>query len=355
MSELQLSITQCLNLICASGADKTYIVEGPMGSGKSSMVKMAEARFGDKYNYVTVDCTQLDVGDVQIPDVDRANGVTRFVPNQLFVGDGSKPMFINLDEIGKASRSVQNALLPILLERRVGCVKLPAGSIVFGCTNLGAEGVGDMFQPHARNRVSFLTMRAPTVEEWLPWGMQNVVPPAMLAWVSETPQLLHTFERYPNPDSNSYIFHPKAQRRSFVTPRSLYLASIDLRDDVRAAVGDPDATLAALAGNLGPKAALDLMAFVQLADQMPAWDSIIKAPEVATLATDNAAALVVTVFSCVARVEKKTLAPVLTYIKRMPTEIQCMFATQLLRSGKAFAALDTGFTKFIRDNHWALL
>lgn len=355
-SELALGLEQIFSLVCVSGHLKTYIVEGPMGSGKSSMVDMARERFGDKYNYVTVDCTQWDVGDVQIPDVDKVNAVTRFVPNELLVGNGDRPMFILLDEIGKASRPVQNALLPVMLERRVGHRRLPEGSIVFGATNLGAEGVGDLFQPHARNRVSFLEMRYPTNEEWIKWAMLNDVPAEMLAFAHENPQLFHSFKNYESPAGNPYIFHPKEQRKSFVTPRSLYLASIELRPEVRAAVGSPEATRAALAGNIGPKAALDLMAFVELADKMPSWESITKSPESALVPETSPAAMCLTVFSAVARFSKAELPAVITYMKRLPTEVQCMFATQVMKSEKGgTAAMNKGFTDWLRANHWALI
>ena len=103
---LELSINQIFKLINVNGADKTYIIEGPMGSGKSSITSMFDAV---KYNVVTVDCTQWDVGDVQIPSVDKERRIVEFLPNVLLVGNRSKPMVILLDEIGKASRPVQNS------------------------------------------------------------------------------------------------------------------------------------------------------------------------------------------------------------------------------------------------------
>lgn len=353
-----LSINQVLKLVVASGMHKTYIVEGPMGSGKSSIVEMARRKFGDKYHYVVVDCTQWDVGDVQIPDVDKVEQVTRFIPNVLLVGDGTKPMFILLDEIGKASRSVQNALLPVMLERRAGMRKLPEGSIVCAATNFGAEGVGDLFQPHARNRVSFIEMGHPTVDAWIEdFALHNDVPAAVMVWARENPQIFNTFKQHEKPDSNPYIFHPKEQRRSFVTPRSLYLASIELRDDVRAAVDDPDATLAAVAGNIGQRAALDLMAWVALADKMPSWSLITSDPENAPIPKDSPAAMCLAMFSAVAKVERDTFPAVLKYIKRMPAEIQHMFAQNIMRlqSKQAWAALHRPFTEWVAANHWMMV
>jgi thymidine kinase len=87
--DLRLNMNQIAKLVMASGVEKTYIIEGPMGSGKSTMIEAFRKQFGDRYNYAVVDCTQWDVGDVQIPDVDKVQGVVRFLPNVLLVGDGT--------------------------------------------------------------------------------------------------------------------------------------------------------------------------------------------------------------------------------------------------------------------------
>lgn len=347
---LTLSAMQILNLVLKNGDLKTYIVEGGIGCGKSSLIKMAEETCGPAFNYVTVDCTQWDVGDVQVPDVDKAAQCVRFLPNVLLVGDGAKPMFILLDEIGKASRAVQNALLPVLLERRVGAVPLPPGSIVLGATNLGGEGVGDLFQAHARNRVSFIEMRYPTADEWVEWAVAHDVPAPVLVWAKETEQLFQSFKDVDNPADNPYIFHPREQRRSFVTPRSLYLAAIELQDGRR--VDDQDATLAAIAGNIGARAALDLMAFVKLADKLPSMSLVLAEPDTAPVPVQSAAVLMV--FRLVAKATTETMDAIITYMQRMPKELQALFATHIMRNRKTqqFAATNRAFTVWTASNHW---
>lgn len=355
--DLRLSMKQLAKLVMANGANKTYIIEGPMGSGKSSILWDLKKQYGDRYNYVMVDCTQLDVGDIQIPDVDKVMGVMRMIPNIMIVGDGTKPMMVCFDEFGKAPRPVQNTLLPVVLEHRAGSTHMPDGSIVFATTNLGAEGVGDLLQPHARNRVSFVEMRYPTVEEWInDFAIDAGVHPAVLAWADENHQIFQSFKDVQNPSDNPYIFHPKDSRRSFVTPRSLYLASLELREDVRSMVGDHDATMAAIAGNIGARAAFDMLAFIQLSDKMASWDSITNTPERALIPENSPAAMCLTMYSAVARVDKATLPAVMVYIRRLPQEIQCMFATQLMRikSKSGWAALNRDFTDWVRNNGWAL-
>ena len=54
----------------------------------------------------------------------------------------------------------------------------------------------------------------------------------LLGWCKDNPQLFASFEDVKDPENNLYIFHPKAARTSFVTPRSLEAASdwLKLRD-----------------------------------------------------------------------------------------------------------------------------
>lgn len=346
--DTRLSIKQAARLALVSGANKTYVLQGPMGSGKSSITKLFPA---DKYRIAVVDCTQLDIGDIQVPDIDRQERVMRMLPNIMLVGDRKVPMVIVFDEIGKASRAVQNACLPVLLEHRVGAEPIPNGSIVIGTTNMSGEGVGDIFQPHMRNRVCFLRTRHPTAAEWIEWGLENYVPAPVLRWAEEHPEIFNTFEDHPKND-NPYIFHPKEQKAAFVTPRSLYLASIELRDEVRLAIGDDDITFAAIAGNIGERAAADLVAYVHLADKLARWTQIVNEPATANVPKDPAA-LWMQAYKCVMAVEKDTLDAVMIYVQRMAMEMQAYFATSLMRTQKAvWVARNPNFTAWTTKNSW---
>lgn len=353
---LILSLNQAAKVIAANGDKKTYLIRGPIGCGKTSMQHTLRDMMGEGYEYVTVDCTQLDVGDVQIPDIDKEMGVVRYLPNVLFVGDGTKPMVICLDEFTKTSRPVQNALLPMMLERRVGIRPLPAGSFVWGTGNLGMENVNDQLQAHAKNRLCQIEVSPPTVDEWLVWAANNDVPAAMQYFVQETPSVLGSFKNYPEPSDNPYIFHPKDQREAFTSPRSLYLAGLELHEEAREAVGDLTATMAAIAGNCGARFALDLMAAVQLGDKLPPWKMIVEAPDKALIPNDNPAAMMISVHRCKTKVTSDTFPAVLTYIKRMPKELQAIFAKQIVRipSKSVFACMNREFVEWVSDNHWII-
>jgi hypothetical protein len=73
-------------------------------------------------------------------------------------------------------------LLPVILERRLGDVPLPEGSIVFATTNLSTDGVGDNIPPHAYNRMTVCDFANPSVDDWITWGSNNGVVPEVLAF-----------------------------------------------------------------------------------------------------------------------------------------------------------------------------
>jgi hypothetical protein len=193
---------------------------------------------------------------------------------------------------------------------------------VFATTNLAAEGVGDILRAHQRNRVTIVRMAKPTAEEFISWGLNNGVNPSVLGWVRETPQALHSFEQYTNPDENEYIFHPKSARASFVTPRSLERAGrwIDCRDAM-----DNQTLTALLIGTVGARAALDMSAWIELSDQLPKVADIQNSPETAKVPT-NASAITMVVYRVLGAIEREWVDAWMTYMQRLPSEAQFLFA-----------------------------
>ena len=223
-----------------------------------------------------------------------------------------------IDEYGKANPSVKNALLRDMLERN----RFPEGSIIFATTNLGAEGVGDLLPPHARNRITVVTARKSTSDEFIDWGISNGVDHSVLGFVREFPQVLQGFEDVKNPDDNPYIFHPKQQRAAFITPRSLEAASdvLKLRDQY-----DDHTLTALLMGTIGDRGAMDMMAFVKLADQLPSLQSIKDDPLNAKV-PESASAVCMTVFRAMGAMQRDWVDSWVTYMQRLDKEAQGLFA-----------------------------
>ena len=333
------------------GGDVTIIGQGEPGIGKSSMLKVLQRKYPD-YEVAYIDCTLLDLGDFALPyTVEAGEGlkVTKFAPNARFKFHSDKPVIIMLDEIGKAMKAVKNVLLTLMLEHRIGDNYAPKGSIVFGTTNLLSDGVGDMLEAHARNRVALVTVRKPDADEWIEWALQNDIAPEVVAWVKQFPHALASYTDGSQKD-NPYIFNPtRAGMGAVVTPRSLEKASHIAKK--RADLGD-DLTISLLTGTIGESASRDMQAFFTVVDKLPTWESVISNPTGAKLPDDTVAKCIL-VFSAIARVEKDTLSKWLTYSKRMDMEWQALFATSVMKSPKqSFCVMNSDFKDWALKNQW---
>lgn len=346
--DLTLNHDQTAALIATGGSFQTVIVEGETGVGKSALLNSV-AKLLPTHKPVYFDATTKDLGDIQVPWIttDAAGRPTvSTVPNTElgFTHDG--PVLVLIDEIGKpgGSRTVQNGLLQYLYERKLGDQKLHPDSIVFAATNLRAEGLGDMIQNHARNRMTTVRLRKPTANEWLMWGIENKVNPTMLAFVKDRPAVLQPFDEVDNPDDNQYIVHPKSTRIAGCTPRSLAFAAKWL--DKRKVIGDDQALTAVLAGCIGEKAAGDLVAYIAMADKLPKRADILRDP-VGTIVPDSGPAQVMIACNFLSHIAPEEVAPFLTYLGRMTPEIGGVVANSVARAEYPHK------TTFMMNRAWA--
>jgi hypothetical protein len=318
-----LSLDQIALAIRFGGDKRTVLVQGHMGTGKSSLLKTL-ANDLPTHTACYFDCTTKDLGDITIPKlavIDDADYVTYVTNEELGVHLG-KPVILMIDEFGKANPAVKNAMLRLILERKIGSYELHPDSLVFATTNLGAEGVGDLLPPHARNRMTVVTSRKPNNIEWIEWGINNGIEHSVLGWAKDNPQLFASFEDVKDPEENPYIYHPRDQRAAFVTPRSLEAASDWLKQ--REHVDDQTLT-GLLMGTIGNRGAMDLMAFVKLADQLPSLERIKQSPDTARVPT-SAAAVCMVVYRALAAIERDWIDAWMTYLARLDKEAQGMFA-----------------------------
>lgn len=346
-----LTLAQATDLIAAVGDKVTCLFTGEMGIGKSSMLKTLAGRFPD-HKPVYLEAQMLDLGDLQMPKFRTIEGkeVVSFVPNEALGVHLGQPIILMLDELGKASKSVLNALLRIMLERKIGEYALPEGSMVFATTNLSIEGLGDNIPPHARNRLCQAKIRKPTAMEWVEgYALNAGVHPVILGAAIEFPSMFQSFEEVEDPNSNHYINHPKQPRTACVTPRSLEKASDILKatehlpDDIR---------VHALMGTVGEAAAMDILTLVKLDEELPTWEQVIKNPDDAKV-PKGAAASCMMVAKAVQRVERGTLDSWMVYLDRMGKEVQALFARSIMKSSKEkidMATTHKAFTDWARKN-----
>jgi len=336
LSIYDLNVKQVANLIYTVGKQRTVLIEGHMGSGKTSILKALAKKLPDHIP-VYFDCTNKDLIDLGVPKVVRhenGNEYVTFPTNEELGLHLDKPVILMFDEIGK-KKSIINAIRRVLLERSMGGKKLHPDSIVFATTNLGAENLGDLFPPHSRNAVTVCRMRKSTAQEWVDdFAIDAGVDPVVMAWVLEHPQVFQSFEEVEKPDAddtaggNPYIYHPKAiGRTAFVTHRSAEAASDIslLRDKL-----DRLTFQAALIGTVGQRAASDLESYIKLADDLPTLQDIKENPKSAKLPA-SAAAVCMVIVRTLSTLDRSWMNAWMDYFERLDTEAQAMFALSARR------------------------
>ncbi len=347
-----LGLDQIATSILNGGDKRTILVQGHMGTGKSSLLTTL-SRDLPKHTPCYFDCTTKDLGDITIPKMNQLDDAdyVSYATNEELGAHHKNPIILMIDEYGKANPAVKNALLRVMLERKIGGYELHPDSLVFATTNLGAEGVGDLLPPHARNRITVITARKPDNMEWIEWGINNGVDHTLLGWCKDNPHLFHGFEDVKDPDDNPYIYHPKQQRTAFVTPRSLEAAS----DWLKTREHFDDQTLTGLLmGTIGERGAMDLMAFVKLSDQLPSLQSIKDEPKTAKV-PDSAAAVCMVVYRTLSTIGGDWIDSWMDYMVRLDKEAQGMFANGCSAEKYAHRKVvmtNKKFTQWAMDNNY---
>ena len=188
-----VTIEELRRMIPVVGDELTIIVQSEPGCGKTSLLSMMKQDLGeDEYDFIYVDCPVKDMGDVamNVP-VHDTKTLESYVAGLFSLGNGKKKVVL-LDEFMKSPKLMQVIYTRLMLERFIGDVPLPKGSIVFGTSNNQSDGVGDTMLAHAGNRVCIVKMQKPSADEWLPWAENNGVHPLIRAWVKMFPKCLHS-------------------------------------------------------------------------------------------------------------------------------------------------------------------
>jgi hypothetical protein len=337
---------EAVKLVAALGTTNTFLFRGEPGVGKSSMLKDL-AKLFPEHEVAYIDCANLDLGDIAMPFIDRELNCTRYYPNAHFKLHTGRPVIIMLDEITKASQSVQNMLLPLILEGRLGDMKLPEGSLRFATGNLTQDGVGDHLKAHAHNRMTVVQFRKPTAEEWIKWAVRHNVTEQVIAFVDQYPEVMASYLD-PSQSKNSYIFNPKEVQSAFCSPRSLEMASNIFKK--RSAIGD-EPMLASFMGVLGESGARALHSFINLDDKLPTFDSILADPHGITIPSDPIANCIL-VYKAVMTVKRENIDRWMIYLERLPKENQGVFARTLLESDNAKSAGHPAFIEWATRNNY---
>lgn len=339
-----VSLKQTANLIASTPSVRFYL-RGEPGIGKTMLLATLK-KLLPRHEMIYVDVPNLDLGDISMPVIDRDSKTTTYYPNARFGIHTGKPVCILLDEFSKGADPVKNMLHPILNEGRLGDTLLHPDTIVFLTGNLSSDGVGDAMKAHTKNRITTLTVRKPSAEEWISWGIDNGVEPTLLAFAREFQEIFASYTES-SASENPYIYHPKKQQDAFVSPRSLYKAS-----DIVKARGNLDAesVVAAISGTCGESFSRAFHAYLEFSDQLPTKDYVLANPKTAPIPTSPAAQSII-MFGGISWVDKETMTPFMEYVERFPAEWQAVFCINIAKSSKqGMAFQNRKFSEWVAKN-----
>lgn len=210
MAQLQPRTLQAmLRLRLRSGNTQPVLILGKAGIGKTEQI--TELAKSEGIGYVEVRLLLYDVAEIKgIPYADKETKTTKVFPTDLFPRvdrDGERGILV-LDEVTSCQSQLRTAVYQLLDQKRqLGEYHLPDGWMVVALGN-GPEDGGNFqgMEGALLNRCACYRVQASAVD-WTKWARRNDVNPAVIAFIEQNPDKLHTLtqEKWEETDG-AYVF-----------------------------------------------------------------------------------------------------------------------------------------------------
>jgi len=314
-------------------ADVPSMIWGPPGIGKSDIAY----QFANSMNAKLFElrANLFDPVDVRggLKVVEQADGTyrTRYgVPEDYPDTDYQGAVVLFIDELPNAPKATQNALLQLLLNKRIGTYELPANTIILAAGNRAQDraAVHEMPTP-VRNRFAHYTLEA-NVDDWVKWAMNHGVHDSITSFIRMRPSLLHST------DGTDYAF-PSPRTWTMLDRKLPHMA-----DDFygcSSMIGD------------GP--AGEYLSYKAIYKDMPDIDTIIEKPSTTSVPTDTSILFAVS-GALASRADSDNFADIMRFVRRMPAEYQVITVRDSIAKQQDLVTLDC-FTKWTTDNAAVLL
>lgn len=233
---------------------QAVFIWGPPGIGKSSVVRQVAAERGLAVRDIRL--AACDPTDLRgIPFYDPGERTARWAPPEFLPRDGQGLVF--LDELNAAPPAVQAAAYQLVLDRRLGEYELPPGWTVLAAGNRQSDlGVVYRMPSPLANRFCHLELD-PDFEAWKGWAYRAGLAPEVVGFLGHRPELLFRLDR-------------ETAAGAFPSPRSWEFAARLVASPL-----PPAQRLPAVAGCVGQGPAIELLAYIEVADRLPDAEAIL--------------------------------------------------------------------------------
>jgi len=287
---------------------------GHPGIGKSSLVHQAARELG--ILLIDIRLTLLNPDDLR-GAMKIVNGQTKWYPPSFLPRRGDGILFI--DELNLAPLAVQHAAYQLILDRKLGEYKLPAGFSTVAAGNYESDACGVYRLPMGlSNRFLHIPVPPPNIEEWSEWAYSNNINPYIIAFLNHFPVYLFKFD-------------PKSQEKAWPSHRSWEFAS-DILNASEKLYGYYKWENIKLA--VGQGAASAFCDFVALRESLPTIEEMLRDPNKAEIPTD--VGLLWALSSSLADwiLRKQEIVAAIPLIDKFPKEYQIFILKVVLSADK---------------------
>lgn len=325
-------------------AGNTISLVGPPGCGKTQVVEHEivadlSAAYGEQFGFHDSLAPTLDAPDykgfllpMKNPDGSAGSAFTRSpeLPSKEYLAAHPRGIYF-VDELSSAEMLTQKALAPVLLDKRFGNERLPAGWQVWAASNRLSDRAGVVRQPsHVRNRVTEINLENDALS-WAVWAEAHGIHPLIIAWAKQHPHI-------------AFVNEVPATDRPFSTARSVTRAAsvlqVGLAKDADGKITEmelPSDSLVqqAVMGDIGEGAAADMFGYLKIHDQLPSFEDIMADPKTCKCPKDLSAGWAAGQMA-IHYAKPGNIDKLWTFTERLPKEVQVSMAKSLLeRSGSA--------------------
>lgn len=235
------------------------MVWGPPGIGKSDIMAQVAAHRAKRikgYELRDVRLGMMDPTDIKgFPAPDLTKKHMFWLPPNWLPTKGSGLLF--LDELSSAPPMVQASAYQLILNRRVGDYELPPGWDTMGAgNNEGDRAVAHRMSTALANRMIHLRAEV-DLDEYVAYADKMGITDNTISFNRFRPNLLHDFK-------------PDAKEHAFPTPRSWFFVDNIMKNSNL----HGDTLRQTLSGAVGPGAAGEYLAFIQVVKDLPTREEI---------------------------------------------------------------------------------
>lgn len=340
-------------------ADIAWLIESAPGMGKSTMTfrirEILSEYFKEEFGLVHEHATTTDAPDWRgflVPSKDKSGEPISFftrpgvLPLKEYIEQHPRGIYV-IEERGQAQLLTQNAVSPVVLEKRFGNHYLPKEWWVMSLTNRVEDRAGVTRTPmQLVNRETMITLDfciESATQYWEDHGMH----PMLVSFAKQQPGVfVDAVPKEPKPYCTARSYERTGKRLALV-------AGKNADGTVNMTIPAHPVLMELTAGDIGVGTSSLLFAYLKVAEHLPTLESIMRNPNEAK-APERLDAAYAAMQMCIHYVTPENVNKLWTYIERLPLELQTSAAKSFIERGKGTIVNSTAMAKWI-SRHKALV